>query len=156
DFGSSGRDDPHFVLDDATGVIELGPRIRSPLGVERQYGRVPPSGRHVRFSSYRSGGGIQGNVGARTVSVLQSSYPYVAEVTNYTPAIGGTDPEDIDHAKWLAPQELRSRDRAVTPEDFELLARQATSGIARARCVAVRDGTQGTGEALSGTVRVQL
>jgi predicted phage baseplate assembly protein len=156
DFGSSERDDPHFVLDDATGVIELGPRIRSPLGVERQYGRVPPSGRHVRFSSYRSGGGILGNVGARTVSVLQSSYPYVADVTNYTPAIGGTDPEDIEHAKWRAPQVLRSRDRAVTPEDFELLARQASSGIARARCVAVRDGTNGPAEAVPGTVRVQL
>lgn len=156
DFGTSEPADPHFVLDEATGVIELGPRIRSPLGVEHQYGRVPPSGRHVRFAAYRSGGGIIGNVGARTVTVLQSSIPYIAEVINHAPAIGGTDPEDIEHAKWRAPQVLRSRERAVTPEDYELLAREATSGIARARCLAVGDGTNGTAEAVPGTVRVQL
>jgi len=48
-------------------------------------------GRHVRFSTYRSGGGGLGNVGARTLIVLQSSIPYVASVVNHTPAIGGTD-----------------------------------------------------------------
>ncbi|HEX8969262.1 MAG TPA: putative baseplate assembly protein, partial [Chloroflexota bacterium] len=140
DFGSSGPDDPHFVLDEATGVIELGPRIRSPGGEEHQYGRVPPMGRHVRFSTYRSGGGVGGNVGARTLTVLQTSIPYVASVINHTPAIGGTDAEDIEHAKWRAPQVLRARDRAVTPDDYELLARQASPAIARARCIGVRDG----------------
>jgi predicted phage baseplate assembly protein len=156
DFGRSEGHEPHFVLDPASGLIELGPRIRSPQGLEHQYGRIPPAGRHVRFSTYRSGGGIIGNVGARTVTVLQSSIPYVAEVSNVMPAIGGTDAEDIEHAKWRTPQVLRSRDRAVTPEDFELLAREATSGIARARCFGVRDGTNGVAEALPGTVRVQL
>jgi predicted phage baseplate assembly protein len=156
DFGASRAPDAHFVLDEATGVVELGPRIRSPQGEEHQYGRVPPMGRHVRFSTYRSGGGGLGNVGARTLIVLQSSIPYVASVVNHTPAIGGTDAEDIEHAKWRAPQVLRSRERAVTPEDFELLARQATPAIARARCIAVRDGRGGAEESTPGRVRLQL
>jgi len=155
DFGASDAATTHFVLDEATGAIELGPRIRSPQGEDRQYGRVPPAARHLRFSTYRSGGGIAGNVGARTVSVLQSSIPYVDTVLNYTPAIGGTDPEDIEHAKWRAPQVLRARERAVTPEDYEVLACAASPAIARARCFGVRDGS-GTNEALPGTVRVQL
>jgi predicted phage baseplate assembly protein len=156
DFGASGPNDPHFVLDDATGTVELGPRIRSPKGEEQQYGRVPPLGRRLRFSRYRSGGGVFGNVGARTITVLQSSIPYVASVTNEAAAIGGTDTEDIEHAKWRAPQVLRSSERAVTPDDFEFLAREATPGIARARCVAAGDGGGGPGEPPPGTIRLQL
>jgi predicted phage baseplate assembly protein len=113
-------------------------------------------GRHVRFSTYRSGGGVVGNVGARTLVVLQSSIPYIASVVNHAPALGGTDTEDIEHAKWRAPQVLRSRERAVTTEDFEVLARQATPAIARARCIGVRDGRGGADEASAGRVRLQL
>jgi len=156
DFGSSGAEDAHFMIDDATGVVELGPRIRSPQGEERQYGKVPPQGRHVRFSTYRTGGGVSGNVGARTLVVLRSSIPYVASVINYAPAIGGTDTEDIEHARWRAPQVLRSRDRAVTAEDFEVLALQATPAVARARCIDVREGFGGADEPNAGRVRLQL
>jgi predicted phage baseplate assembly protein len=137
-------------------VVELGPRIRSPQGDDFQYGAVPPMGRHVRFSTYRSGGGIFGNVGARTIVVLQSSIPYIASVINHTPAIGGTDAEDIEHARWRAPQVLRSHERAVTPEDFEVLAREASPAIARARCIGVRDGSGGPQESTPGRVRLQL
>jgi predicted phage baseplate assembly protein len=157
DFAASQSDQPHFVLDDATGTIELGPCIRSPDGEERQYGRVPPAGRKLRFSAYRSGGGVIGNVGARTINVLQSSIPYIASVLNHAPAVGGTDAEDIEHAKWRAPQILKARERAVTPEDFEVLAREATPGIARARCLAARDApVAGPATAAPGSVRLEL
>jgi predicted phage baseplate assembly protein len=159
DFGASGPDDAHYVLDEVSGGIEFGPRIRSPRGDERQYGRTPPAGRKVRFSSYRSGGGTLGNVGARTLTVLKSAIPYVASVSNDLPATGGTNTEDLEHAKWRAPRLLRTRDRAVTPEDFEALARQASSGVARARCLPVRGDGAGRADdrsALPGTVRVQI
>jgi predicted phage baseplate assembly protein len=159
DFGASGPDDPHFVLDSATGAVEFGPRIRTAEGQERQYGRVSPSGRRVRFSSYRSGGGIAGNVGANRLTLLKSSIPYVAEVTNHTPASGGTNAEDLEHAKWRAPNLLRSNERAVTPEDFEILACTASNGIARARCLAVRGDAVATPDArlaVPGVVRLQL
>ena len=160
DFGRSGPRDLHYVLDESSGTIELGPRIRSPLGEETQYGRVPPAGRRLRFSSYRSGGGLAGNVGARTLTVLQASIPYIAWVTNFEPAVGGTEPEDLEHAKWRVPGVLRGRDRAVTPEDFEVLAREATPGIARARCVPVGQASNGAtpaaAVALPGTVHLQL
>jgi len=158
DFGLSEADDPHYVLDDASGTIELGPRIRSPRGDEHQYGRVPPAGRRVRFSTYRSGGGLIGNVGARTLTVLQSSIPYVAWVTNESSALGGSDAEDIEHAKWRAPQVLRTHERAVNADDFEVLARRASPAVGRARCLAARD-VQPTSDPLianAGTVRLQL
>ena len=138
DFGQSGPEDPHYLLDDVTGVLQLGPRIRSPQGREQQFGRVPIAGRRLRFTTYRSGGGLDGNVGARTLTVLKSSIPYVAWASNLGPALGGTDSEDIEHAKWRGPQTLRALERAVTAEDFESLARRASSAVGRVRCVIAR------------------
>jgi predicted phage baseplate assembly protein len=155
-FGSSGENDPHFALDDVGGMVELGPRIRTPDGRERQYGAVPEAGRRLRFSHYRSGGGQVGNVGARTLNVLKSGIPYVASVTNLNPAVGGADPEDLEHAKLRAPEVLRSRERAVTADDFEALALQASSAVTRARCHVVRGLGPASGGVGPGIVRLLL
>jgi predicted phage baseplate assembly protein len=79
-------------------------------------------------------------------------------VTNMAPAFGGTDSEDLEHAKWRGPQVLQTRERAVTADDFEYLANQATPMIARARCAAPgrldRNGSNGHID--PGVVRVLL
>jgi predicted phage baseplate assembly protein len=41
----------------------------------------------------------------------------------------------VEEAKVRAPMEIKSRDRAVTAEDFESLALRASTGIARAKCL---------------------
>jgi predicted phage baseplate assembly protein len=159
DFGSSGPEDPHFVLDSATGAVEFGPRIRTADGQERQYGRVSPAGRRARFSRYRSGGGIAGNVGANRLTVLKSSIPYVSWVANDAPASGGTNAEDLEHAKWRAPGLLRTDERAVTTADFETLACKASGSVARVRCLSIRGDAADTtyGQAAApGVVRLQL
>jgi predicted phage baseplate assembly protein len=51
------------------------------------------------------------------------------------PAAGGADAETVEEAKERAPRTLKSRDRAVTAEDFETLALRASTGVARARCL---------------------
>jgi predicted phage baseplate assembly protein len=81
------------------------------------------------------------------VRVLKEALPYITEVANPTRAYGGRDAEDIERAKLRAQSLLRVRDRAVTAEDFEFLAKQATSGVGRARCVPSKH---------PGTVRVLL
>jgi predicted phage baseplate assembly protein len=155
DFSQSGADDPHFVLDGVTGEIELGPLIRQSDGQERQFGRVPPLGRRVRFTSYRWGGGVIGNVGKRTISILKSSIPYVATVINFAPAVGGTDAETLEAAKLRAPAILRNHTRAVTADDFEYLAVQASQHVARAKCLAA--GRSADGRTIPpGVVRVLL
>ncbi len=45
DFARSGPDDRHYRLDARSGEIELGPEVRHPGGVTRQYGAVPPPAR---------------------------------------------------------------------------------------------------------------
>ncbi len=145
DFADSGADDRHFTCDSVSGEIQFGPVIRQPAGEERRYGRIPARDRRVRFTSYRSGGGIVGNVGAGTITVLKSSIPYVDSVTNHEKARGGVDAETLERAKLRAPQVLRASTRAVTAEDFERLAREASTGIARAKCISpgVQAGMQG-------------
>jgi predicted phage baseplate assembly protein len=86
--------------------------------------------------------------------MLRSSIPYVASVTNPLPALGGTNAEDIEHAKWRGPRTLRASDRAVTAEDFELHACAASQEVGRANCLIVRDAS--TPNTPTGRVRLQL
>jgi predicted phage baseplate assembly protein len=148
DFSHSGPSDRHFTCDSVSGEVQLAPSIRQPTGEERRYGVIPPTGRQVRFTLYRCGGSVVGNVGEGTITVLKSSIPYIASVNNFEPARGGTDAETLDRAKMRAPHLIRDGLRAVTAEDFERLALEASPIVARARCA-----TQG---AIPGVVHLLL
>jgi predicted phage baseplate assembly protein len=153
-FANSGPSDRHYVLDSVSGEVQFGPTIRQPDGNERAFGAVPARGQQIRFGRYRFGGGTIGNVGANSLSVLKSSIPYVARVNNRAPASGGLDQESLDAARMRAPQTLRTRNRAVTAEDFEHLAREASQSVARARCIQAR--TDGSDAPPPGTVEVLI
>jgi predicted phage baseplate assembly protein len=135
DFSDSGPKDKHFTCDYISGEICFGPAIRNPRGEEEQRGAIPPFGSRIRMGKYRTGGGTEGNVGANTITVMKTSIPYVDRVTNLGMATGGTNAESLEHALMRGPQTLRARNRAVTAEDFEVLTRNATSGVARVRCL---------------------
>jgi predicted phage baseplate assembly protein len=135
DFGDSEPEDKHYVLDATTGTITLGPALLQPDGSVYRFGAVPAKNAVLRFSRYQRGGGVVGNVPKGMISVMKSSIPYIARVINRESAIGGRDAQSIEDAKVRAPQMLRTRTRAVTADDFEVLARQVT-GVERARCVA--------------------
>ncbi len=153
DFTGSGPDDPHFTLDRGSGEMALGPAVRRPDGTLDQRGAVPPKGATLRLPSYLSGGGRRGNLRARALSVLRSSIPYIARVENRRPAAGGGDGETVADAKVRAPLTLRTRSRAVTAEDYEVLAREAAPGLARVRCVS-GEAIGATGEQDPNVVRV--
>jgi predicted phage baseplate assembly protein len=138
-FADSGPSDRHFFVDPVAGAIEFGPAVRQPDGSLRQYGAIPAKGSHIRLPVYRSGGGTRGNVSRGRIIVLKSSIPYVTRVENRFPAVGGVEAEDIDTARVRGPVVLRSRNRAVTTEDYEQLAREAAPDVARVRCVAAGD-----------------
>ena len=87
------------------------------------------------MSRYRSGGGLRGNVLPNTLTVLKAGPPGIASVTNPAGARGGVDPEGLDNVRVRGAMELRSRHRAVTAEDFEYLAGEASPRVARAVCV---------------------
>jgi len=142
-FADSVVDSRHYLLDSTTGTVAFGPAVRLEDGTIRQYGAVPDPGAVVRAARYCVGGGARGNVGAGAIRTLKSSIPFVAGVQNLNRAKGGTDGETIEQAKTRAPLLLRTRSRAVTAEDYEILAREAAPEVARLRCLtAGEDGVE--------------
>lgn len=148
-FADSGPGDPHFALDPVSGLLLFGPAVREADGSLRRYGAMPDKDAEVRIRGYATGGGAKGNVPAGAISRLMSSVPSVSAVENLHPAYGGVDGESLDEAKARGPMLVRSRGRAVTAEDYEILAREAAPEIARVRCVPV-----GRDTAAAGAVRV--
>lgn len=128
DFYSSGLRDRHYTINRMTGEVLFG---------DGQQGMVPPIGRNnIRMSLYQIGGGEQGNQGAKTVTQLKTTVPYIDSVTNLEAAGGGTDLEPMERVKERGPKVLRHRDRAVTVQDFEDLAYEASPDVARVKAIA--------------------
>lgn len=134
-FADSGPQDRVVRLDRSTGEVHFGPAVRQPDGTLRGYGAVPPKGAPLRVPIYRTGGGPLGNVSTGTVTVMRTPIPGVDRVENRRPALGGVAGESVEQAKQRGPMLLRTRDRAVTAEDYEELALRAAPSIARVRCV---------------------
>ena len=127
DFYGSGPRDRHYVLDHLTGDVRFG---------DGQQGMAPPQGRsNVRAALYRTGGGRQGNLSAGSIAQLKTTIPYVSAVTNHDIAAGGADQESLDKVRERGPKALRHRQRAVAGQDFEDLALEASSEVARARVI---------------------
>lgn len=127
DFFASEPDDPHYVLDRTTGEINFG---------DGQHGRIPvanPSNPNTNIVAreYRYGGGKRGNAGAGVITELQTAVEGVSSVTNMRGASGGSDEETLVDAKLRAPQALKSKNRAVTAEDFEFLAKETPGARVR-------------------------
>ncbi|MCU1655592.1 MAG: hypothetical protein JWO57_248 [Pseudonocardiales bacterium] len=140
DFTRSGPLDKHFVWDSGSGVVRFGPRVRYPDGSVRQHGMIPRDGAQITVTGYRHGGGARGNVGARTLTVMRSTVPYVRGSINLAPAIGGVDAETVAEAKVRGPLTLRTGQRAVTAGDFERLTLESSPEVARARCLPTTRG----------------
>lgn len=123
--GSSGSD-RHYEIDRTTGEIRFGDGVN---------GMIPPRGRDNIKADYRSGGGKKGNVGAFEITTLKTGIAFVDTVLNPLPAGGGSDAETVGQALGRGSQLVRLRGRAVTREDFEWLAQQASGDVARAKCL---------------------
>ena len=102
----------------------------------------------MQIDPYATAAAAIGNVGAGSIRTLKSSIPFVAGVENRGPATGGVDGEDLESAKARGPILLRTRNRAVTAEDFEQLTRAAAPEIARVKCLPAGDGAE------AGSVRI--
>lgn len=73
------------------------------------------------------------------ITEVKNPFAYIDHVSNRQPALGGLDPETLEQAMFRARNLLRTRNRAVTAEDYEYLATHAFPGIvARAICLQTR------------------
>jgi predicted phage baseplate assembly protein len=132
DFFGSGPADLHYMLNRTTGEIRFGDGLNGNIPVANPEN---PEG-NIVAREYRFGGGKRGNVAAGAIKTLTTSIDGIDTnvVGNLLPADSGRDEETLDEAKKRAPHAIRSRYRAVTAEDFELLAMEASS-IKRAKAL---------------------
>jgi len=139
DFTMSSPQDKHYVLNRGTGEILFG---------DGEKGKIPAAGTdNIKASPYRYGGGTRGNVGAFTINQLRSSHVYIDSCFNKEAAKGGGDEETVEQAIERGPTEqLKTRNRAVTNEDFETLTLESSTGIARAKTLPLFDPARPTEE----------
>jgi predicted phage baseplate assembly protein len=132
DFFGSQANDLHFVLNRTTGEVRFGDGRNGHIPVAN----VDRPQTNIVARLYLAGGGQRSNVGAGAISTLMSAVTGIdaGAVTNPFAADGGSDEETLEEAKLRAPEALKSHDRAVSAEDYELLAREA-GPIARAKAL---------------------
>jgi predicted phage baseplate assembly protein len=128
DLDASGPGDRHYTLDPVSGKITFGDGI---------HGKIPPKGENNITVSFSSGGGIRGNVAKDAINrVLDSELAPKVLVNNQRVAFGGKDAETLEEAIGRARTELRTVNRAVTPDDYEFVALK-TPGLSVARAKAI-------------------
>jgi hypothetical protein len=122
--------DPFFVPE-----IEYDGSVFLRFG-DNQYGLAPEPGLGL-FATYRVGNGSAGNIGRDTLAhvVLPAalvSAGAVTGVSNPLAAVGGIDPEDMQHIRQFAPFAYEQQKRCVTEADYGAAAAQV-SGVSAAR-----------------------
>lgn len=131
-FFKSSSESYHYTLDLYNGCIYFGDGRR---------GKIPPIGKdNIKCEVYRIGGGSRGNVGENTLTIPEETIEFVDVVRNPDSASGGADAESIEEAKLRGPWLLKHRYRAVTKEDFEKLALEASGEVAKAMCYTEKEG----------------
>jgi predicted phage baseplate assembly protein len=141
---SSGPEDRHFTIDRASGRVQFG---------DGTLGKVLPVGATVLARQYQAGGGKTGNVAVGAISQLLGGVAGVEGASNPRAAEGGADGETLERFQERGPATVRHRGRAISPLDYETLAREASPAVAVARAVPTRNAT---GQTLPGWVTVIL
>jgi hypothetical protein len=117
----------HYVLDRLNGRIYFGDGVR---------GMVPPKGKNnIVARIYKSGGGKAGNLAPGKITALKRKIPNIESVINHVSSSGGRDQENLPAAISRGPHSLKNRNRAVTKEDYEWLAYEASQDVAKAKCI---------------------
>ncbi|NEO36293.1 MAG: hypothetical protein F6J90_08150 [Moorea sp. SIOASIH] len=104
-----------------------------------QSGARLPTGDENITATYRSGIGLDGEVGAGSLTVLQTRPLGIVEVTNPLPAIGAASPETRDQARSQAPVNILPMERIVSVQDFETFTR-TFAGIGKATVATLEIG----------------
>jgi predicted phage baseplate assembly protein len=118
----------HYTINHLTGEIQFG---------DGKYGMIPPQGRNnIPMTRHKTDGGARGNKPANTINQLKTTIPYIDRVINLEAAAGGSDREPIDRVQERGQKFIRHRGGAVTVQDFEDLAYEASADIARVKAIA--------------------
>jgi hypothetical protein len=95
------------------------------------HGARLPTGVNNVVASYRTGSGAEVPA-AGSLTVVPQPLPGLRSIRNPVPASGGADPDPPDQVRRYAPRSALTFNRAVSADDFEVIAAQ-TPGVVRAK-----------------------
>ncbi len=128
-----GATDQNYIVrlaDDGTPKITFG---------DGQSGERLPTGQQNVTTTYRTGIGPDGEVGAGSLTLLQTRPAGVRGVNNPLAASGAAAPEVLEDARANAPLTVLTLDRVVSLPDYEDFAR-AFAGIGKAQAIDLWNG----------------
>jgi hypothetical protein len=117
DLLESSRFSADFVVeaeDDGTATLRFGDNL---------LGKQPAAGAAMT-ATYRVGNGQAGNVGPEAIAYVVTTTKGIIGVRNPLAAAGGVDPETLDQVRLYAPQAFRVQERAVTVDDYAVVAQR--------------------------------
>ncbi len=136
--------DRHYVIERSRGRIGFG---------DNRHGRIPPVGPDcIMARYYRAGGGLQSNVGANAINQILAGV-LAKGVTNPRAAEGGADGELATAVLDRGPLLIRNRRQALSIDDYEAIAREASPAVAVARAL---PATHSTGRFAPGWVKLVI
>lgn len=115
-----------YEIDMAAGIMHLGKIALCSATLDKNGPQVK-----VEFYTYT---GAVANVEAGAIHTLRNSIRYISGVTNIFPTYGGYDGYTEQTASSLTSGILRTRNRAVTVQDFEDIISQKSFGVRRIKC----------------------
>ncbi len=127
---ASGPEDRHYAINRANGRLFFG---------DGEQGMVPPINASILALEYQSGGGKAGNVPVNAISQVLVGVPGIQTVFNPLPAEGGAEMEAAEKVQYRGPLTLRHRGRSMTVQDYEVIAREASSEVAWVRVFPAQD-----------------
>lgn len=131
DFIVAEKDERSYIVDRNLGLVYFGDGIN---------GKIPSSQKNESIKiNYSVGGGERGNLLQEQITSMTRNLGYINKIFNPLPTSGGCDMEKLDEAIERSPKMLRNRNRAVTNTDYEVLAKEASRNIIKAKCFSGRN-----------------
>lgn len=125
-FYFSGPGDRHYIVDRNQGTITFS---------NGAAGAIPTSANTETIRvHYTCGGGESGNQPVGSVNQMTRTLGFINQVTNPRITSGGSDQETLQEATVSRARKLRHGGRAVTANDFEALALEASRSILGVKC----------------------
>jgi hypothetical protein len=103
-------------------------------------GATLPSGTGNVVANYRYGSGAASPPAGRLTAITQPQ-PNLASIQNPVPVSGGTDPQAPDDVRTNAPASVFTFGRAISADDYEVVASQA-AGVSRVTAYWTFDGEE--------------
>lgn len=158
DFIGSDQEAEHYVVE-----MDEYDRVSVQFG-NGTSGKLPKAPSSI-YANYKVGGGLEGNVGANTITEVYDSITGLVRTFNpFGPHLLGTEKESLEEAKWRGPASLKRLDRYVTLEDYEKGVMLDVRDIAKAKAINVngdvelfvlpQDGERATPEMKSQILRI--